>query len=47
LLPFYGVAVLLAGRFGRGADSCEGEVWVEGEEEDEALTDATCGSEDT
>lgn len=45
MFPFDGFAVLFACGFGTGADGCEGEVWVEGQEEDEALAYATCRSE--
>lgn len=47
LLPFHGVAVLLAGAFRGGADGGEGEVRVQGEEEDESLADGASRSQDT
>lgn len=45
LLPLDGIAVLLAGAPGAGSNGCEGEMGVEGEEEDEALAYATGGAE--
>lgn len=47
LLPLDGIAVLLAGVPGAGSHGGEGEVRVEGEEEDEALAYATSSTENT
>ena len=45
LLPLDGIAVLLAGAPGAGSNGCEGEMGVEGEEQDEALAYAAGGAE--
>ena len=46
LLPSYCIFVLLPSAARRGAHGGEGEVRVQGEEEDEALAYATCCAED-
>jgi hypothetical protein len=46
LLPLDGIAVLLAGVPGTGSHGGEGEVRVEGEEEDEALAYTASSTED-
>nr|POE73245.1 hypothetical protein CFP56_73759 [Quercus suber] len=45
LLPFHGIAVFLAGALGACADGGESEMRMEGQEEDEALADATGGAQ--
>lgn len=46
LFPADGIAVLLAGGTGGGADGVEGEGGMLGEEEDEALADGASASQD-
>jgi hypothetical protein len=47
LLPPHGIFVLLPCRALRGADRVQDEVRVESEEENEALADGPCGTEDS
>lgn len=47
LLPLDGILVLLASRPLRSADCVEGEMWVQGKEEDEALAYGAGCAEDT
>jgi hypothetical protein len=46
LLPFYGILVLFPGRPFGSSNRMEGEVWVQGEQEDEPLSYGTRGSKD-